>query len=85
MNEVIEEKDYEHEKHNNDVLVSKTIVEYYQEADGEEGFETLTLSTETNGVASYIIMKTTKWSIDSNDALNNILTDFIKRSGIPKI
>lgn len=75
-----------------DVAVESVTVRYIQRSDcaEENGFQTLTLSTMSNGTASFIRMNigesgdSENWSLDPENAkesLGKIIDDFIRRAG----
>ena len=85
-----------------DVAVESVTVRYVQRTDcaEESGFQTLTLSTMSNGTPSFIRMNigesgdSENWSLDpetAKESLGKIIDDFIKRAGfefenkLPKI
>ena len=75
-----------------DVSVESVTVRYIQRTDcaEESGVQTLTLSTMSNGTASFIRMNigecsdSENWSLDpetAKESLGKIIDDFIKRAG----
>ena len=75
-----------------DVAIESVTVRYIQRTDcaEESGFQTLTLSTMSNGTASFIRMNigecvnSENWSLDpetAKESIGKIIDDFIKRAG----
>lgn len=69
----------------NVVGVDDVSITYLQNGDCEDekdNVQSLTVSTQNNGVARFITFKTERWAINDIDELIEIINDFKKRSGL---
>lgn len=69
------------------IVVDDVKITYAQNGDNtekEDTVQTITLSTRNNGVARFINIKTSNWSVDGIDDLKVLLKDFEKRASIIK-
>lgn len=69
-------------KGDNDVYVEDVSVEYSQDSTDDEGYQTLRVFTENNGVARYFNISTEKFSFADIDDLIKILNDFKERADL---
>lgn len=67
------------------IVVDDVKITYMQNGDNtekEDSVQTITLSTRNNGVARFINIKTSNWSVDDINDLKVLLEDFEKRASI---
>ena len=69
----------------NVVAVDTVKVEYFQTPDcnsNPDAYQYLNISTENNGTARFIVLKTSRWAISDIDDIVKILEDFKERTGL---
>ena len=67
------------------VAVDDVKVQYFQTADCNshpDAFQHLAISTENNGTARFIVLKTSRWAISEIDDIVKVLKDFQVRAGL---
>lgn len=67
-----------------DLYIDDVSITYSQSAPNDEDVETLTISTQNNGIARYLNIKTDEngFSFTDEEELDSILDDFKKRAMI---
>ena len=67
------------------VMVDDVKIQYVRGADCNshpDAYQHLTVSTENNGIARFIVLKTSRWAISDIDDIVKILEDFKERTGL---
>ena len=70
------------------VMVDDVKVEYVQTADCNshpDACQILNISTENNGTARFIVLKTSRWAISEIDDIVKVLKDFQTRAGLLEV
>lgn len=67
------------------VAVDTVKIEYMQTADCNshpDAFQHLNISAENNGMARFLVLKTSRWAISDIDDIIKVLQDFKARAGM---